>query len=154
MELNFQIKTSDHRCTPMQLFKGRIALSGVCLSKCDKMSRLPISCVNYTFINQVSYKLSDVYVKRYTYTSRFFLIFISSSQIFMSKHLPLPMHLCLYRADFFIFQKKKSCQVYVPTFKNQESLVLSISKRKREHENQPYNKQHGGHESLQKFFVN
>ena len=76
MELNFKIKKNKiQRCAPMQLFKGRIALSSVCLSKCDKISRLPISCVNYTFINQVSYihiKLSDVYVKRYTYTSRFF----------------------------------------------------------------------------------
>ena len=47
----------------------------------------------------------------------------------------LPTHLCLYRADFFI---SMSC------FINQESLVPSISKRKRESENQPYNKQHGG----------
>ena len=60
----------------MQLFKGRIALSSVCLCKCDKISRLPISCVNYTCINQVSYihiKLSDIYVKRYIYTSSFVL---------------------------------------------------------------------------------
>ena len=50
----------------------------------------------------------------------------------------------------FHIWKKKSCQVFVPTFKNQESLVLSISKRKREHENQPYNKQHGGHNTAAK----
>ena len=44
---------------------------------------------------------------------------------------PLPIHPCLYRADFFIFMS---------SFINQESLVPSISKRKRESENQPYNK--------------
>ena len=49
----------------------------------------------------------------------------------------------------FHIWKKKNVK-----FTNQESLVLSISKRKRQHENQPYNKQHGGHESLQEFFVN
>ena len=96
----------------MQLFKGRIALSSVCLCKCDKISSLPISCVNYTCISQVSYihiKLSDIYVKRYIYTSSFIYIYIyiyiysyqvprySCQNIF-----PLPMHLCLYRDDFLV----------------------------------------------------
>ena len=95
------------------------------------------------------YKLSFLYsyqIVRYLcetiYLHQFFFIFIfiSTSQIFLSKHLPLPIHPCLYRADFFIFGKQNSCQVYVHVFINQESLVPSISKRKRESENQPYNK--------------
>ena len=57
-------------------------------------------------------------------------------------NFPLPMQLCLYQADFFIFDKKNSCQVNVNIFINQKSLVPSISKRKRASENQPYNKQH------------
>ena len=139
----------------MQLFKGRIALSGVCLPKCDKISRLPISCANYTFINQVSYipiKLSDVYVKRYTYTSIFFNIHIKFPDIHVKTSSLTNASMPISSRLFHIWKQK--CQVYVPTFKNQESLVLSISKRKRQHENQPYNKQHGGHESLQEFFVN
>ena len=47
-------------------------------------------------------------------------------------NFPLPMQLCLYQTDFFIIVK------FMRTFINQESLVPSISKRKRESENEPY----------------
>ena len=131
MEFNFKIKTSDHRCTPMQLFKGRIALSSVCLSKCDKISRLPISCVNHTFINQVSYihiKLSDVYVKRYTYTSRFFE---DSYQVPRYSCQNIFPYQCIFFEPTFSYLEKKNHVKY----KKAWCLVLSISKRKREHEN-------------------
>ena len=116
----------------------------VCLSECDKISRLPIPCVNYTFINQVSHihiKLTyDLCETIYLYIK--FFIFISSSQIFTSKQLSLTNATMPISSRLFLLLIKISCQVNVNIFINQESLEPSISKRKRESENQPYNKQH------------
>ena len=118
----------------------------VCLSECDKISRLPISCVNYTFINQVSHihmKLTNDLCQTIYLYIKFFYIHIKFAGIHSCQNnFPLPMQLCLYQAEFFIFDKKNSCQVNVNIFINQKSLVPSISKRKRASENQPYNKQH------------
>ena len=102
--------------------------------------------VNYTF----SYKSAFLYSyqiviylcqKIYLYI-KFFLYSYQVHRYSCQNNFPLSMHLCLYQADFFIFDIKKSCQVYAHTLINQEGLVPSISKRKRESENQPYNKQH------------
>ena len=118
----------------------------VSLSECDKISRLPISCVNYTFINQVSHihiKLTNDLCQTIYQYIKFFYIHIKFAGIHSCQNnFPLPMQLCLYQADFFIFDKKNSCQVNVNIFINQKSLVPSISKRKRASENQLYNKQH------------
>ena len=129
----------------MQLFKDQIALSGVCLCKCDRMSRLPISCVNYTFINQVSYihiKLSDIYVKRYIYIKFFyFYSHINFPDILVKPSFPYQCIHAYIEPTFLYLENKIQVKFnYVHIFINQESLVQSISKRKRESENQPYNK--------------
>ena len=48
-----------------------------------------------------------IYVKRYIYTSSFFYIHIKFAGIHSCQNnFPLPMQLCLYQADFFIFDEK------------------------------------------------
>ena len=116
----------------------------VCLSECDKISRLPIPCVNYTFINQVTHihiKLTyDLCETIYLYI-KFFYIHIKFPDIHVKTAFPYQCNYAYIKPTFLLLIKH-SCQVNVDIFINQESLVPSISKRKRESENQPYNKQH------------
>ena len=101
-------------------------------TECDKISRLPISCVNYTFINKVSHihiKLTyDLCQTIYLYIKLFYIHIKFAGIHSCQNNFPLPMQLCLYQADFFIFDKK----IHV-------KLTLTFLW---ESENQPYIKQH------------
>ena len=116
----------------------------VCLSECDKISRLPIPCVNYTFINQVTHihikSTYDLCETIYLYI-KFFYIHIKFPDIHVKTAFPYQCNYAYIKPTFLLLIKN-SYQVNVNIFINQESLVPSISKRKRESENQPYNKQH------------
>ena len=103
---------------------------------------MPIPCVNYTFINQVS----QIHIKLTcdlceTIYDQVFYIHIEFPDIHVKTAFPYQCNYANIKPTFLLLIKH-SCQVNVNIFINQESLVPSISKRKRESENQPYNKQH------------